>query len=635
MASSPVVLSRYDSSGQFLAYITVALDKQRVSVEPTNASKANGNGLANENFLYLEDANLRVTCLEWVSLSASDSRMVAIGLNSGEVWLYAPAANQIVSKLSTGSVHAIRDFKSQGDVAWCCDRDDTVYRFRMTDFALEQKFKVEGCENLQKLCVVDADHILLASHSVALVQVSTQKVVRSFPGHITSVTDMAMVNANTFLTSATNDRFLNLYDLSTGGTSAVLVSQADVTQVSHFKDLVVAVALEDGTVEIFPDPLVTTSNKRRRVVSKQSTHRVKMQRPESQEAVPVVNVSINADIVKFAWLENATIPYFDQMQWGQLPPSHIISKSRPAAGSKHAHRSLHGEDVVAPKSYVEGNATVTSGDNFKHVKEAILELERSGADLEESLADKIAQSTMGGERAESKKPKKRATTGTLTVVLSQALQSHDHSLLETVLNNRDEKVIKGTIGRLQPPLAVLLLERLAERIARQSNRQGPLNVWVKWCLIIHGGYLARMPNLTASLASLHSTLRKRAELLPRLQALETRLEFSLNRLDAHRARNAISSEETYVNGGENSQLDDEEEEVEYNEELDDAGLIEDGEMDYGSDIENDSESELHSEDGESGQNGQTSKFASEEQDFLDDTALKPDVEDGYSDIEVE
>ncbi|SCU83269.1 LAFA_0D02630g1_1 [Lachancea sp. 'fantastica'] len=627
MASSPVVLSQYDPSGQYLAYVTVALDKQRISVEPTKPS-SKADGLVNENFLYLEDSNLRVTCLEWVTLTSGDSQMVAVGLNSGEIWIYAPAANQIVYKLSTGNADAIHDFKVQGDIAWCCDRKDTIYRFRMTDFALDDKFKVEGCEDLQKICIVDADRILLASHSVSLVQIATRTVERTYPGHITAVTNIKMVNTNTFLTSASNDRFLNLYDLSSGGTTSVLVSQSDVIQVAHYGDLVIAVALEDGSVEIFPDPLVSTSNKRRRVVSKQSAHRFKVQRPVNEEAVPVVNVSVTADIINFAWLENATVPYCDQKQWRELPASCVITKSRPSAGSKNVHRSLHGQDQAAPKSYVEGNATVTSGDNFKHVKEAISELERSDADFEESLADKLAQSSMGPEHSGSKKSKKRATTGTLTVVLSQALKSHDHSLLETVLNNRDEKIIKGTIGRLQPSLAVLLLERLAERIARQSNRQGPLNVWVKWCLIIHGGYLARMPNLTSSLASLHATLRKRAELLPRLQALESRLEFSLNQLDAYRARNAISSEELEI-GEKRSQVSDDENDVEYNEELDDAGLIEDGEMDYDSDADG--------SDGEDDDAGSVSSLPaqSEEQDFINDSGLKPEIEEGYSDVEVD
>ncbi|SCU88640.1 LANO_0D02674g1_1 [Lachancea nothofagi CBS 11611] len=635
MAESPVVLSRYDANGQFLACVTVALDKHRVSVEPTNATKSSG--LMNENFLYLEDSKLRVTCLEWINISSNDSQIVALGLSSGEIWLYAPAANQIVYKLSTGGVHAVRDFKCQGEVAWCCDQSDTVYRFNMADFTLHSKFKIEGCENLQKLCVVDANHILLASHSVSLISIKTREVVKTFPGHISAVTNLVMLNAASFLTSATSDRFLNIYDLTTGGTKSVLVSQADVLQVSHNEDSVVAVVTEDGSIEIFPDPLVNTSNKRRKVVSKQSAHHLKIVRPENEKRVAAINVFVKADTLNYAWLENATIPYFDQLQWSQLSASQTIQKARPAATSKHAHRSLHGEDVAAARSYVEGNATVTSGDNFKHVEEAIAELERSGADLNVSLADRLASSSIGGDHSESKRSKKRATTGTLTVVLSQALQSHDHSLLETVLNNRDEKVIKGTIGRLQPPLAVLLLERLAERIARQTNRQGPLNVWVKWCLIIHGGYLARMPNLMSSLASLHSTLRKRAEILPRLQALETRLEFSLNQLDAYRAANAISSEETYLRDGpRNFGDEDDEEEVEYNEELDDAGLIEDGELDYDDSDENSDDSDDDNNEYQNGHGSKVkSKLDSEEHDFHDDTEMNPDVEEGYSDVEVE
>lgn len=619
-----MVLSRYDQSGQFLVYVTVALDKQRVSVEPANVTKPSG--LVNENFLYLEDSQLRVTCLEWVKIASNESQLVALGLNSGEVWLYAPAANQVVYKLSTGAMHAVRDFQCQGETAWCCDQSDTIYKFSLTDFSVQSKFKVENCDNLHKVCIVDEQHILLASHSISLVDVESKQVVKTFPGHISAVTSLALLDSDCFLTSAINDRFINIYDLNTGSTRSVLVSQADVVQVSHYKELAVVVVTEDGTIEVFPDPLVNTSNKRRKIVSKQSAHHLKIQRPENKEQVAAVNVFVTADILNYTWLENATIPYFDQLKWAELAASEVITKARPSLSSSRANRTLHGEDVAAAKSYVEGNATVTSGDNFKHVHQAISELERTGADADPSLAEKLAATSIGAGRGESKKSKERATTGTLTVVLSQALQSHDHSLLETVLNNRDEKVIKGTISRLQPSLAVLLLERLAERIARQTNRQGPLNVWVKWCLIIHGGYLARMPDLMSSLASLHSTLRKRSEILPRLQALETRLDFSLNQLDAYRSANAITgdevaeySEEAHISGDDAA-----EEEVEYNEELDDAGLIEDGEDD-GSD---EFDSEL------SEQEDEHTQLPEEEDGFEDDVEMQPDVEEGYSDVEV-
>jgi U3 small nucleolar RNA-associated protein 5 len=174
-------------------------------------------------------------------------------------------------------------------------------------------------------------------------------------------------------------------------------------------------------------------------------------------------------------------------------------------------------------------------------------------------------------KVENTVPKRRngkASANSLAVILTQALRSNDHSLLETVLTSRNENVLKTTIQRLDTSLAVILLERLAERIARHTNRQGQLNIWVKWVIIIHGGYLINVPNLAKSLSSLHSTLTRRASTLPRLLELQGRLDVLYSQQESNKA-NKEFQEEDYD--------DSDESDVEYIEELDDANLLDDSE----------------------------------------------------------
>ncbi|SCU88593.1 LAMI_0D10660g1_1 [Lachancea mirantina] len=617
MSNLPVIASQFDPRGESFAYVSVALDRHRIGVESVSQSGiARSVGLEARS-LVLESSQLRVTALQWVGKDAQEVQNVAVGLNNGEIWIYAPAANQIVSKLASGSAHAVRDIDTFRDTLWSCDADDTLYRFSLVDFTLQTHFKVEGCSDLQKLCIIGPERVLVASHAVSLVDTVAKQVVRTYPGHVSSVTHLQMLSEECFLTAAAMDRFVNVYNTETGATRSVLVAQSNVVQVSHFQDKTVAVTTEDGALEVFPDALVHVSNKKRKVMSKHSSSLIKIARPQSAEALPVLNAALSADVLTYCWLEAATLPYFDKLQWRDLGATEIIEKARPSAKST-MHKSTYGDDVAAATSYAEGNATVTSGDNFKYVTEAIAEVEREGGE-EESLADMLESANLQSKSSLSKRAKKKATMGTLSVVLSQALQSNDHSLMESVLNNRDEKVIKGTITRLQPVLAVVLLERLAERIARQTNRQGPLNVWVKWCLIIHGGYLARMPNLTSSLASLHSTLRKRCELLPRLKVLETRLECAINQISV------LSVSDTDLANG-HFIPEENEDEVEYNEELDDAGLIEDGELDIASEDEDAEFSSEELADGSRTANGENLASGNESDVDAD--------EEGYSDVEV-
>ncbi|CDO93021.1 unnamed protein product [Kluyveromyces dobzhanskii CBS 2104] len=631
MAASPVVLSQYDPTGQYFAYISIALDKQRVSVEPTTISKSS---LANENFLYLEGKGVSCSCMQWIVFN--DTPLVVLGLSQGEVWLYSPLSNEIIAKLTTGSTLPVLDFQcsSNNDKAWCLTGDDTVVLFDMVSQTVSSKFKVDECTDLKKLCIVDNDRMLVASHQIYLIDVTSKKLLLQYPGHISPVSFLQLTTDGTaFLSASQDDRFLNIYDLESTKTKSVLVAHSNVVSLSVSKDWAhVSVTTEDGDAAIFEEPLVTvnTGNKRRSgKISKQSNKTITLLRANSSTRLPIIKSFINQDIVNFSWLENAATPYFDQLKLDNLTEAvTTIPKPLPTIKSKQS-RNGQNSDISSAKMYKEGNATVTSGDNFKHVESIIQSLqELEGEEPAESLQDRLDIIS-----PPSRKPKdrKRANAGTSSVVLAQALKSNDHALLETVLNTRDEKVIQATITRLSPQLATILLERLAERIARQTHRQGPLNVWVKWCLIIHGGYLVTIPNLISSLSSLHSTLKKRAELLPRLMALDTRITRSLDELHSKRAlqygKDQLDTEliAPYPYD-EASQQDEEEEEVEYNEELDDARLIDDGEEseDYSEDQDEDSDLE----------NQASNEVAYTEEHFEDDDEMKVDVEEGYSDEEV-
>lgn len=568
MSSSPVQLSQFDLQGSKLCYVSVELDRQRVTVVDTNGQ--------NEQSILLDRSSLRVKCVKWAQVG--DISCVLLGLNEGEIWVYAPAANRLMAKMPTGDSFEVRDLAITGDnYCWAIDGQDTFYKFEMAGFSLREKFKVENCEQLSRLCILDSEHLLVASHSVSQVYVPHRSVVKTFPGHITPITHLQLVSKGFFITGALNDRFLNVYDIETTITKSVLVLQSNLSQVSLLNDSCVVATTEEGEVEVFEDPLVPIKgNKRRANRSKQCNKRIH----SNSGNTTFYDAHILGGIVQLLWFENVTIPRFASLQWSQLPADfefEIKISKGPLKSS--TSNELHPAEPAAPTSYKEGNASVTSGDNFRHVADAIRDWENEMVELErlneqpqaESLADRL------GQRAISQSKRKTWTTpGTVTVLLSQALQSNDHSLLETALNNKDERMIRDTVSKLRPPLAVLLLERLAERIARQSHRQQQLNLWVKWTLIVHGGYLVTIPNLMSSLSSLHSTLKRRSDLLPRLMVLETRIESTLNTLH--------QDDEDLEPLGESEE---DEQDVEYNEEYEDA-LVEDGELDVHDDALDDS-----------------------------------------------
>lgn len=617
---TPVVLSQYDPNGQYLCYVSVALDKQRISVEPTERS---GNfvdvvdGAINENFLLLKESNQVVTALTWCYISSADSTYIAVGLNIGKILLYSPSANEIVHEFVTGNSYEIKDIQVQDNRLWAIDANDYFYEFNLENFELKQHFRVEKCFQLSKLSLLpnDKSKILVASHAIYLIDIEKREVILNFPGHIQPVSQLSFLTNDYFISGAHNDRFLNVYDVNTGATKSVLVAQSDIKEVSHTSQDSIAITTEGGNIELFIDPLVSNTTKRRGNKSKQSTKKISLKCDDKN--LPAINVFIKKDILNVAWLENAAIPFFKQLKWEHLSSEHVETVVSGKVKGSQKNRTQFGTDIASAINYREGNATITSGDNFKFVKNAIKEWEEE-EELEEkkgensqgvaSFMDEIQGSSISN--ITDKKKNTSTTVGTVTTILVQALQSNDHSLLETVLNNNDERVLRDTIIRLSPVLTVTLLERLAERIARQTHRQGHLNIWVKWCLIIHGGYLVKIPNLMSSLSSLYSTLKRRSDLLPRLIALDARLDRALTNLSVN--EEIIKEEYSYKEDKEDEEF------VEYVEELDDAGLLEE-------------ESEGDDEESEQDEEDVIVEDAVEDDDLR---ASGSEEENGYSDVEM-
>ena len=91
----------------------------------------------------------------------------------------------------------------------------------------------------------------------------------------------------------------------------------------------------------------------------------------------------------------------------------------------------------------------------------------------------------------------------LTRTLIQALHSSDSRLLETCLAHSDQTLIRNTVKRLPPQLAVPLIIACVERLGRgarvanmkgggggaSSQRGAGLITWVKTTLAVHSGHL--------------------------------------------------------------------------------------------------------------------------------------------------
>lgn len=584
--SGPLLFAKFDQTHTNLALVVQALDHHQVRVQALVLAQDSLNTL-----LQLKSGQ-KVTAIEWVSDS-----LLALALTTGAVLIYSPSANQIINELESPTNMAIADlhYSTITNSAWTVDTNGTLCEWDVYSYSLVQQLSLmdllDTTEKITKLSTIihnEEPTLLVGTHSVYLVDLVGKQIVARFPGHVQPIIAIipAQNDPDLILTAAEGDRFINVYSISRNATRTVLVASSTIRQMTlaGTTDLsVVSVITESGSLEIFKDPLTfdiqpreTSKKKRKQQAGARSKHcdaTIQYSRPAEEirnpddERLFINAISATDSHLHVTWLETDLLCRFDSVQW-QDAGEFVLSGDKTITKSKQnikptAH-SQGGHDVAAPRLYNEHHTVITEGGAFQD------EVENMDDD-DESLADKLEKISSESSRKndQSRRKLQKHTAGSLTVVLSQALRNSDQALLETVLVNRDLNIVQSTIARLDSSLAVILLDRLAEKITRQQQRFDQMNFWLKWIIIIHGGVLSSLPNVSHKLANLHSVLNKKASKLPRLLELQGRLSML-------EQQNSLKRE--ILKGGSIEGDQDAEDDVEYIEEVDDAvetGMLED------------------------------------------------------------
>lgn len=615
-----MVCAEFDPSRSLLATGHVSLDRHQVKVQSVTPSQ----GSLNVSFTLGKLDKL--TRLTWVSYN--EHEVVALCLTRGAILVYSPLSNDIVTELQSPTSSSIQDlhYSDITNSAWSCDIDGNICEWDFVNFSLKQTFSIsevlENAESITRVCVVpwnNEPHLLVGQHSITLISIKQSKqVVKTFPGHIQPVNAIVPITSDDdlFLTSGEGDRFINLYSLSKGSTSLVFVTESPVSSIhinvgSVDSKSILAVINDSGNIEIFNDFLNFKSQsaagtpqkqplkkKRRQAANQVQTltpnGSIVVSRPESEIKNPddanliIDGLALSNDSIFYSWIENGNVPFIDSIKWINEDGVFTLNRSITIAKSKPDLKAIShteaGHDIAAGKHYNESNAIINDGlttNDVVNESDEEDEEEKEG----ESLAEKLEKlSTDVNQKQKPTKASKKKLTGltsslTLTIVLSQALKNNDHALFETVLSNKDPQVIQNTVMKLDPSLAIIFVDRISERIQRQTSKFDQLNVWLKWITIVHGGYLTSVPNLNAKLSSLHSFLAKKSNSLPRLLELQSRFNMLFQQMELQKEilKQNIPEEQ------------DDESDVEYIEELDDAHLLDDVEIDSEEDEEDEDE----------------------------------------------
>ncbi|KAJ6626921.1 WD40-repeat-containing domain protein [Mycena sp. CBHHK59/15] len=596
---------------------------------------------------------------------------------------------------------------------WNAQKNDILGSWKNDDRIPYSSMAIRPTSEGDRVDVLAANHSirLLSTTPDTLAEKPTQ--LASFTGHASSIKqlrwDASQTPSTRFLSMAEGDRIVSVWEAPDGSvTDGKMVASVQldsdartislsiaspthtISSTSERQNLLTLTA--SGKISIFPVPaeLVPPAS------SSRTQHKVSTLLPRSNLSVSakkgvsasqVVDASFAVGLVghiRVARIVGGVRPVFDLVQYlddkGDFIPEVVIedvkaglvSETLSAAPNKRYTES----GSVAVRSGTELGQDEDMDDIALHAIDGDLDVDLAELSLGQRLtalsgdAQPISSSDSDDDHEasiskKSKSPRKSKQGDTaraeafvvpansLTRTLIQALHSSDSRLLETCLAHSDQTLIRNTVRRLPPQLAVPLITACVERLgrgARAANMKGggggtssqrgtALIVWVKTVLAVHSGHLMTMPDLVARLSGLHATLSTRLALQESLLSLSGRLDMVLSQIEMRssvapaplvpkRGAQTSGTQGKQVSRYVEGESEDEDEQMDVEVEVDsgdDDGSVEDVELGGDSSAEEGSEEEDDDDDDEDeDEDGPTMNG------FIDDEAEEYSEEDDES-----
>ncbi|ORY80903.1 WD40-repeat-containing domain protein [Protomyces lactucae-debilis] len=637
-AASEGSLSAFHPTLPFFAHARLSLDAWHIRVLDPSTTQAR-----NE---YVLDKGVACRCLAWGNVekpqhaqekskkkqkidagAGTTDAMLAAGLSDGSIQLLSPSREGPLQVLKGGHTGAVTGIAFAGDKVWTVGEDGKAIEWHTATGKQLTTLTIDTSNALRSVAVrqasgSDGPCLLAASYTIQQMTLPDGDMAQSYTNHTSPVHALLFATSTQFISAAEDDRYMNLFTLGNNTQDKSFVAEADVKHIT-VNGATLCAATSEGAVEVFDLQKATTngasnSSKRRKSMVANASAKITVSRPDSNSTVSVLDLSLRPDgTLVLVWLEGARV-VFETVRVrdaeGQLAASvNLVRAPQPVLGAQTADGQL--EQSARP--YQDGQARIAAGhdegdfemaDAADEEAEADVADEDSEEDAEPTLQERlhaleVSGNTPAKQKSTSKQVLQVPSAGSLTTVLTQALKSSDTALLESCLHQSDSKIILATVRRLDPVLSVALLEQLASRLARRPGRAGELGVWVRWTVVVHGGYLSSLPNLVKTLSSLHATLSNRAATLPRLLALQGRLDMVHAQIELRRegdVRQTMQEEASDVeyNEGDSDFSDEEEVELEDASEL--GGLDTSDEGSAEEDSDEDDEAGDFSDDSEGG-----------------------------------
>lgn len=428
----------------------------------------------------------------------STSVKLVVQVESGDLFVFAPYSNEIISTITpsqslksiTSSLknYSVFGFNEEGQILEISLQDNETHK--TFNFKNEQavslikpvNFKGNGSTNKSK-------NVLLASHDLFLIDLTRnnkKSVIADFPKYedesniVKFIQQSKLKSDYVYVAREGSDRIFtyNLSDPKVYSTFKASTSNIfNLQVVSDYETLQEFVlAFTENGVEIFhsdfdiqheDQPLVS--------LVKTSFH-------DSFEPILFTNAFyVNSTLVGIWHKKNQ--PQFNIIEWEPKSAGEIVV-SIDYNGDKESINNINGND-----------------------EEEVFDFQNKSIEINNLSAEELVEE--------------------LTSLLSQD-KIDTEKVIQLCASNDDESNIKEAVqslGALNSPATINnLFEIVSKDISANPSKESSLSIWLKWVLITRGGFISKQSSQKKNLKNLKTNLDEGMKLLPRLLALQGRLQ---------------------------------------------------------------------------------------------------------------
>jgi len=517
--------------------------------------------------------------------------LVAWGSEPGDVFLYSFAKGELHNRFTGGHVNArINDlcWSSDGTRLFSCAEDRRIAEWDVVAGKLTGSWKADKQPVASLSISADGAFLISASRKIKFWDAKTHQLLQTFAGHATPVTTLLFIRPPTvenkgnlasrpyFISAARDDRVINIWQYNpdvhasiSGGakTTTPLVSMTIPEEAQQLslkqpdsigEPILLSVVSKAGLLYVFQHRL---NGPMQKPLNPKVT--INIVDSKASSGVSVLSSLMRVDKEILFCFGSFLSPTFEQVSYDPTNPK-VTLERQPCEGvvASKGPSKAGVDEVITPVAADEPVAVLGPGNvaTAKRKENAATSRKRKLSERKNELSTAsesaapasfqeilAASSTAAARPADAAAPSSSAL-GFLpkpkekTILLTQGLVSGDPTIVNDVLHETNNDVVRNTVKALAIDYIPQLLDALSPRLSSHAKSAANAARWLKWILKLHAGFLLTHGHLLDKMEKIRRSMDARTETLERATKLHGRIELILTQVNLRKERRAGGGE---------------------------------------------------------------------------------------------